>query len=255
MIALCVLLAVIAMKIASFMRPDADVAVAPATESTGSVPGADWQQEMALLGLATTSDPNATSTGDPLALIGPALTGQLIGLYTGLVQSGNASSASLQSAGEDVAENVRAILTYRTYSQGDLTIVDDTSFDRMLVYRSDMRESLAPLLENKNAELELYGAYVETGDPKILEEMKAAAANYRLAASKSAKVPVPRDAAVQHVGILNAMQEFAAALDGLATHAEDPLTALALLRSYTEAETNMYTTFNTLSTYYATKQP
>ena len=49
------------------------------------------------------------------------------------------------------------------------------------------------------------------------------------------------------------MEEFAATLDGLSTHATDPLASAALLRTYNKAETDMYTSFNALSSYYAQK--
>jgi hypothetical protein len=125
----------------------------------------------------------------------------------------------------------------------------------MLRYRDDLRTALAPLLKNTGSELEIYGKYIETSDPSYLEQLSAAAVNYRAAADNAAAVTVPNDAVNYHKDILNAMEEFAATLDQMAAHATDPLASAALLRTYNQAESDMYTSFNSLSLYYSQKTP
>ncbi len=51
------------------------------------------------------------------------------------------------------------------------------------------------------------------------------------------------------------MEEFAATLDQLAAHADDPFASVALLRGYNQAETDMLTSFNSLASYFKSKQP
>lgn len=183
-IAVLVLFTVATSRIIGFFKGDAPPAYASAAieEGSGHV-GADWQQEMTLLGLATTSDPTATSTGDSIALIGPAVMAQLLGAYAGLEASGTSGSDTLAEAAHAIAPHVKAIVTHRLYGTADIKVDADTSLDRMLAYRADMREALAPLLDNKQSELEMYGRFVETNDKTILTDMKSAAANYRAAAS------------------------------------------------------------------------
>ena len=65
----------------------------------------------------------------------------------------------------------------------------------------------------------------------------------------------PTGQILRHIAILNAMQEFAATLDALAAHADDPLASVALLRTYNESESAVLYSFNDLGTYYRSKTP
>lgn len=248
---------ILSWKVVSFATAGAAAAnaVAAAASADAETPhGASWQQEMALLGIDVEGPNEATST-DHLAMIGPMVSAELVGEYVGLQSSGAFSSSTAQQAADGIAENVRAVVPSKTYVLADLRTDNDTSYKRMLTYRADLRDALVPLLQNTNAELELYAKYVETSDPNYLEQLKAAAANYRAAAEKTLLVVVPRDAVNYHIAILNAMQQFASVLDAMATHTADPLTNAALLRSYNKAEQDMYTSFNNLTAYYSQKTP
>lgn len=231
------------------------IAAAAVPSSSSPSHGADWQQEMTLLGLDAPLDPTATSSTDHLAMIGPMVSAQLVGEYLGLQSNGSYSSSTATKAAGNIASNIRAVITYKTYTLPELTTDSDTSYTRMMQYRSDLRDSLAPLLQNTNAELGLYAKYVETSDPSYLEQLKAASQNYKAAVSKTVAVVVPRDAVNYHLAILNAMQEFAATLDAMTSHTDDALTNAALLRSYNQAEQDMYMSFNNLSSYYSQKTP
>lgn len=251
------LIAILSWKVVSLATANAGatsyVAAAAVTEDPSR--GASWQQEMALLGLSTEGGTADATSTDHLAMIGPMVSAELVGEYIGLQSSGTYSSSSAQKAADDIASNVRAVVPYKTYTLADLKTDSDISYNRMLTYRADLRDSLAPLLQNTNAELELYGKYTETSDPLYLEQLKAAALNYRAAADKTVLVVVPRDAVNYHIAILNAMQEFASVLDAMTAHTSDALTNAALLRSYNKAEQDMYTSFNNLSAYYGQKRP
>lgn len=219
------------------------------------VDDAEWQQELILLGLATTSDPSATSETDPIAMIGPVVVAQLVGQYAGLIDSGTYSEAAGTAAAEAIAPNVRAAVSYKTYAASEFKTDTDISYERMLEYRSDLREALAPLLRNTESELDIYARYVETGEILHLERLSSVAANYREAAANAAALTIPRDAGYYHRDILNAMEQFAATLDAMAKNTDDAYASVALLRSYNSAEQKMFLSFDALSNYYGQKLP
>lgn len=244
-------------EINAAMRGPASATVAANTpnELEQSITDAEWQQEMLLLGLATTTDPGAISENDPISMIGPYVAAQLIGEYAGLKEQGRNTPENMQAAAESIARNVRASVSYKTYAVADISTDTDTSYERMLTYRADMRTALEPLFMDTGPEFEVFAHYVETSDPVYLEQLTDAAEHYRAAAENAAKIVVPKDAVNYHRAILNALQEFAATLDAMSEHADDPMASVALLRTYNTAELNMLNSFNDLPSYYRQKTP
>lgn len=224
------------------------VALTDANDPKASV-GADWQQEMTLLGMSDSFDPSATSSTDSVAMIGPVVMSQLVGEYAGLQESGTYSSQAGELAAQDIASNVRATVTYKTYNTSEIKTDSDTSYARMLTYRDDMRVATAPLLKNAQAEFELFAYYIESGDASYLDTLRIHVSNYRAAASLAARVVVPVDARNNHIAILNSLEQFAAVVESMAAHADDPLASVALLRSYNSAESDMLNAFNRLASY------
>ncbi len=217
---------------------------------------AEWQQEMLLLGLATSTDPSAVpEETDPIAMIGPIVVAQLVGQYAGLVDSGKYDDKTGATVAESIAENVRAAISYKTHVSSDIKTDADTSYDRMIKYRADLREALSPLLLNTESELDLYAKYVETSDASYLLALSKAAVNYREAAKNAASLTIPRDALNYHLDILNAMELFAATLESMAKENQDAFASVALLRSYNTAEQRMFTSFDALRNYYGQKLP
>lgn len=209
-------------------------------------------EDSASLGLGSAS--SATST-DLLSFIGPAVLDQLLGVYVNMQESGSYTPESAQKAAEDFAPAIKAPVEYLAYQTSDLKVDSDTSYTRMLTYRSALREALAPLLENTQPEYEIFGLYVQTGDTAYLSQLQQVAQNYHDAQTATASILVPRDAMPYHIGILNAMGKFGATVSSMGTHADDPFATVALLRSYNEAEADMLTSFNALTTYYKSKTP
>lgn len=229
---------------------------APETQSPSVVSGdASLQQELILLGLATSSDPSATSETDPTAMIGPVVVAQILGQYAGLVETGAYTPEKGAAVAESIAPYVRAAISYKTYAAEDVRMDADTSYERMLRYRADLRDALAPLLKNTQSEFELYAKYIETSDASYLAALSAAALNYREAASNTAAMVIPRDALNYHLDILNAMELFAATLEEMSDETADPFASAALLRSYNSAEQEMFVSFDSLSNYYGQKLP
>lgn len=197
---------------------------------------------------------DATAT-DPVASIGPAIIDQLLGAYLQMKQDGTYTDDGGKKTAADLAPFVKAPVPYRAYRASDLKTDSDTSYTRMLLYRSDLRDALAPLLENTQPEYEIFALYASTKDPAYLARLREVAQNYRDAEDATARVVVPRDAVPYHVAIVNAMGEFASVLDAIAAHADDPFAAVALLRTYNEGEADILTSFRALTTYYKSKTP
>jgi hypothetical protein len=215
--------------------------------------GGDSLQELLLLGSA---DAAATSSsGDPIAMIGPVVVAQLAGTYAGLQDQDALSQQTLQQGGQAIADNLKAAVTYKTYAVADIKTSSDISYQAMLDYRDAMRDALAPLLENSQNELDLYGKYVEASDPSYLTTLSAQAQNYRAALAAAAAVTVPRDAVNYHRDVLNAISEFASTIEQMVAHQGDVLAEAALLRNYNQAEADMYNAFNALPRYYSQKTP
>ncbi len=196
---------------------------------------------------ATTSDSVFTSP------ISADILDQLQAAYVSNVSSDGSYTPAVTKAAHDIGANINPQLNYQIYAAGDVKTTPDTSADRVLSYRADLRTALEPLLKNQNMELEIYGQYVQTGDARYLDTLHAYSLNYHVALANAAKVIAPSDAASYHAGILNAMGEFAATLDAMVDSATDPLASAALLKTYNSAEADMLSSFGAIGAYAAQK--
>ncbi len=187
--------------------------------------------------------------------VGTDAFGQLIGTYVALKQSGAYTSAQGDRIASNVADALQADVAYAPYAESDITTDPDTSFARMLRYRSDLRVALAPLLDNSRNELEIFGHYIETRDPNDLAQLKTVAGRYRKAAENTVRVTTPRDAVSYHLSIVNALLQFGTTLDAMIQNANDSMATLALLRAYNTAEENVFVSFNSLASYEKRKIP
>jgi len=193
---------------------------------------------------ANTSDP------DGISYIEDNVLGTLVSSYVTMKDSGTYTSSSGEQVAEIIAADLRANISYRTYSQADIETVSDTSLSRTLLYRNDLRIALEPLLENTDYELEVFAYYLDTNDATYLDKLSRMSENYRTATENSLGVVVPSDAVAYHVDILNALSEFEATLAQMTKHADDPYAAAALLRTFNTAEIHMLTSFNALAGYF-----
>jgi hypothetical protein len=234
-------------------RPEILVASAAAEQPVFESPLR--QQEMLLLGLADTAYGEGTSEEDPITLISPQILAQLAGKYESLVQSGTLSEESAAAAAAEIAPNVRAYVVYTPLTATDVRTSADTSYERMLIYRTEMQKALAPLLSNTSAEYAIFASYLETGNLADLEELRRVAGNYAAASTAMKSLQVPADALDTHLAIANALARFSSTLVSLATHADDPLGSAALLRTYNDAELALVLAFDQFAKYSTDKQP
>jgi hypothetical protein len=209
--------------------------------------------------IATTTRVLATSatTSSDLGSISPIsmdIMAQVLSAYaSNVAKNGVYEPTSGVQAAIDIGKNLSPKVSYQTYALGDVKTDPDTSTNRMLSYRADLRVALEPLFDIKHLELETFAHYVETGNAAYLNELHADAVSYRAAASNVAKVIAPSDAAVYQAAILNALNEFAATLDAMSDNAQDPLASAALLKTYTNAESSLRISFDSLGAYAAHK--
>ena len=138
-------------------------------------------------------------------------------------------------------------------SLSDISIDADTSRERVLRYRADMREGTAPLISDAPPEIELFAEFLETGNREKLRALETAAARYEQAAENLGAIQVPEDAAQYHVRAVNALKDYGNTLQRLVLFSEQPLPALALLRTYNEAERELLFAFDVLAQYYVRK--
>lgn len=202
--------------------------------------------------VATVDTLGATNT-DPISSISDDALGEVVGAYAGLQQEGIYSSSTAAQVAGTIGLGLQAPITYTPIGNADVRTSPDTSYAAMMKYRSDLQTSLKPLLKNTTPEYELFGAYVETKQKTYLDQILAAAANYVAAASSTAALTVPADAVQVQVGLVNSLNEFAATLSAMDTHADDPIAGSVLLENYNTAENDVLNAFQALVTYEQSK--
>lgn len=197
----------------------------------------------------------STSTGntDPISAVSSNALGEVVGAYAGLQQQGTYSSSSAASIAGSIGMGLSAPVSYTPIDASAIKTSSDTSYAAMIRYRTALQGSLKPLLKNTQPEYEIFGMYVETKQQTYLDQLRAAAENYILAASSSAALTVPTDAVQVQLGLVNSMNEFAATLDQLASHASDPIASSVLLENYNRAESDVLGAFQSLVTYEQSK--
>lgn len=207
----------------------------------------DWQTQL-------TTDTVSALDPDGISNIGENVMGALLGSYATLAENGSYTSEEGKKVAEDIAASLKARVSYKAYGTADLKTDADTSYERMLAYRGDLRIALEPLLENPGYELSIFANYIESRDSAYLDQLKGTSKNYRAAIANAALLSVPEDAASRHAEILNALSEFVSVVERLTEHADDPFASAALLRTYNESEANLVVSFNKLAEYYRSKK-
>jgi hypothetical protein len=213
----------------------------------------DTSDVVAQLLTAAAAQGSAASLNAAISQIGPAVITTLASDYFAMKQQGNYTPEAAQKVAATLVPSLQAQIAYNAYNAADVKTDSNTSFARMMTYRTDLQKSLAPLLKNKEYELTTYGKYVETQDKIYLDQLGVVSKNYKDAAAATANVVAPADARSYHIAILNAMQEFATTLDVMIANANDPISSAVLLQNYNHAESDMLNSFRALVTYEKSK--
>lgn len=202
---------------------------------------------------ASLSDISAATTAqNPLGPLGNSVLANAIVAYDKATKTSSSSDDGI-AAVKKFAQTIDPGITYKTYATTDIKTDTDSSKERVLSYRADLRVALEPLLKNTDNELDLFAQYVETKDPQYLATLRATIANYQLAIANTEKVIAPADAASYHAAILSALSQFSTTLTAMTENATDPIASAVLLKAYTNAQDNMLASFNAIGGYAAQK--
>lgn len=240
-------------RVVTMLRPpvvEKNIAEAAAPEPVNS---AAWKQEMLLLGLSTDTDGDAATTTDHLAMIGPMIVGEILGSYDEIRANGDYTKDDLRNAAAKISVYMKAAVSYDAFENSDFTTDADVSTERVSIYRDELVRALAPIDRIPGAEYEIYGSYVETSDPKYLQQLKDASSAYRTAAESASHIKIPSDAINYHRELLNSLRAFSSVLEGLSDHANDPFASVALLRTYNEKEKEIKDSYARMRSYYTKK--
>lgn len=197
------------------------------------------------------SEDGAAAQAGPrdLSQLGVNVANQIVETYVALKQAGEYTPEQGEEATRAIASSFQAQISYPRLGEKDLKTDDDTSYERMLAYRSDMQTALQPLLENKEPEIEIFGLYAETHDKSYLTKLGEVSARYKQAVENMKRVVVLKDAVSYHSAVANSLLHFSAALDQMIKYADDPIASLALVSTYNDAERDVLTSFNALARY------
>src|SRR3989344_5526601 len=214
----------------------------------------DWQDELVGGGIvvsATSSASTTAQTSDPAASIGGAMVQSLVGGYLSLKQSDSYTPARGEQLANTIVSSLRAPLVSPLHTEAELSIDENISQERILQYRSDMREATAPMVNlEAEPEFSLFARFISTGDTSWLDKLSLATAPYRDVEKNLLKVEVPVNATAIHVRTVNAVGKYAETLERLVRFANDPLALMALLRTYNDAEREFLLAFDALAKYY-----
>ncbi len=254
-IALLVLVSV--WRISTMLMPlsagSAPVAFAASAKVTHS--DVNWQKDLLDVSGATPVPVHDSTDPDGISNIAGNVVGALAESYALMQQKGTYTEAKGEQVAQDVGTTLQAKVSHQTLAPADFQTVSDTSFARMLTYRTDMRTALSPLLKNPDYELKLYANYVASHDSSYLTKLKAEIANYQASVANAQKVVVPADLLSYHVAAVNSLSAFSATLESMIANADDPFASAALLRTYQDDEQTMLNAFNSLAQYERAKKP
>lgn len=202
----------------------------------------------------TQSDITPGSAGTE-GILTPAdeLGNRLISEYASLKQGGSYTDDRGVAIGEKLANSIRQITPFEPRVIEDIKSDPDTSYERMISYRSAMQDIFSPLLSLNEAEFVIYGKFVENKNREALAEFLDIADVYQGVADEAAEIIVPVDAVDEHLDAVNALSFYAEVLRNMVRYSYDSVASFALLRTYAQAEEYLFTTFDTLSSYYVLK--
>ena len=178
---------------------------------------------------------------------------RLISEYMTLKRTGAYTDERGTSIGEKLAGSINQVTPFEPRVITDFVSDPDTSYERVLAYRSEMQEVFSPLLSLEEAEFVVYGKFIQDRDKSALESLLKTADIYESVANEAAQIVVPEDALDEHLDVVNSIAFYAAVLRDMVRYSYDSVASFALLRTYAQAEEYVFTTFNTLSSYYVLK--
>jgi hypothetical protein len=213
----------------------------------------DWREDLISLGVIASGTPETATSSDPVAYVGDILATELLRGYSTMKETDTYSVEAARAFGTTLGTNVLPESLHTPIDPAAIRTDEDVSRDRVLSYRADMREAMSVLISDSPPEFVLFAEYLESGNAERLRAIEASAERYRAASAALQNVIVPKDALEYHVRAVNALEAYANTLDRLVLFSAQPLSSLALLRTYNEAERELLFAFDVLAQYYVRK--
>lgn len=213
----------------------------------------DWQE------VIRGSDPeSATNTPQTVASVqGTATTSSsgadtlartFVNSYLSATQNGSISLSDPNAFGSALAQTIQEpTIAYTIVLAKDIHTTEDSD-DAQNTYQKTLRDVVDPISKASEPEIAIYGRLLE-GQASADADLAQTIAVYQSVAQGMRAMTVPKSALLVHLGAVNAIGFYAAVLDAMRTHIADSISSLALMRTYNEAEQNMFANFGALSKY------
>lgn len=239
-------------SLAAYEPAERPTYVAVADSDGNGVP--DWQDELVRAGIAeraASSTATTTAETDPVASTGSAVIQTLVSGYLSLTKYDSYTPERGEQLAQTIVANLRAPVIFSPHTTDELTVDTDTSVERIMRYRADMREATALMVDfSAEPEFSLFARFIATGDTAWLDKLSATAKNYREVERAMLAVSTPANAVDVHLRAVNAVGKYTETLERLVRFANDPIATAALIRTYNEDEREFLLAFDALAKYY-----
>jgi hypothetical protein len=161
---------------------------------------------------------------------------ELFATYASLKTGGGIGTEFQNQAVEAVVERYVQESVVYTYSSDELTYASTQDSETIAEYRTAVREALQAAAVVERSELEVYAYLIDSGRSVYEEELSRNASIYRGIAQALKRIPVPLLLSANHLALMNALMDFAAAIDDMVATYRDPLAALIATSAYADAD-------------------
>jgi hypothetical protein len=201
----------------------------------------NWQNELSGISYNSTSTQTEASTSAP-ETVTDTVSRTLLSDYLALSQSGNLSSSSAQALIDKTIEYMDQTQTVSPAIQAsELNVVADNGKQSVM----DYGENFGMILKtNKPAEPKEVSSVVtqiiQSGDVSKIKELDGIIIVYNKVVLELTKMPVPKTFVKAHLDVINSIRSGASALTEIEIVSNDPVKALAALKTYGKS-VNMFT--------------
>lgn len=172
--------------------------------------------------------------------------------YLAIKQSGKQFTADEEKKLlEEMFASPPPLEAVRTFSEGELDIVEDDSDEPFRAYGNALAAALkkhgTPEAKRRN-EFEAVQEAVEAEEPVDVAFLTARATVYQQTLAELLAIPVPRAAAANHRDLLNALSGLAQATEGMKHLADNPIRALSSVGYYPHAFSLLFASLDRITT-------
>lgn len=191
---------------------------------------------------------NGTSTDKSLTA---TIARNLYANYAVLGQAGDLTPENQAKIATDLSASVSQILEPKTYTTSDIKIAQDETPVSIKQYGNEVAYVLGTTLTQGNTnEAVSLSNYLNKGDPAELQKIAETNKNYKKAVSELLVISIPKSAVQNHLLLLNSVNYFGRAIEGMAMVDDDPLVALVSLQSYQSGADKIMDSLKKLVSYF-----